>query len=131
MLFGGWSSAVIRLALGAAAGLISIRSKKIPSPKTGIHAWGSNAELALNMDSDCLIQGLVFTHAGAIFLGCYQGLLLGSYLVGSCHLRCSWLMGALRAWLKRQQATRAFLAVMPVTFPLIDQIARTNWTRLR
>ncbi len=130
LLFGGWSGAVIGWLLGAAAGLMACQGKKIPSPKTGIRL-GSNAGLALGIWIliASLIQGLVlFPATGQSSLGVIQGLLFGGVgLVVATF--AGWLMGALQGLgSKRQQATRAFLAVILITFPLIDQIARTNWT---
>jgi len=130
LLFGGWSGAVIGWLLGAAAGLMACQGKKIASPKMGIRL-GSNAGLALGVWIliASIIQGLVLLPAsGRPSLGVVQGLLLGSTGLMVTTF-AGWLMGSLQGLgSQRRQATGVFLAVILITFPLIDQLARTNWT---
>ena len=129
LLFGGWSGAFIGWLLGAGAGLMACQGKRIPAPKVGARL-GSNAGLALGvwLLVASLVQGLVLLPAiGKSALSIFQALLFGvSGLVVAT------LIGRLTGWLQglgnRQRATLALLALILITFPLIDQVAQTNWT---
>ncbi|HEY9847574.1 MAG TPA: hypothetical protein V6D03_15430, partial [Candidatus Caenarcaniphilales bacterium] len=130
LLFGGWSGALIGWLLGAAAGLMACQGKKIPALKVGTRL-GSNAGLTLGIWIliASLIQGLVLLPAtGQSALSVGQVLLFGSAGLAIATF-AGWLVGALQGLgPKRQQATGVLLTVILITFPLIDQVARTNWT---
>ena len=129
LLFGGWSGAFIGWLLGAGAGLMACQGKRIAAPKVGVRL-GSNAGLALGIWIlvASLVQGLVLLPAiGQSSLSVFQALIFGvsglvvATLIGR-------LTGLLQGLGNRQRATLALLAFILITFPLIDQVAQTNWT---
>jgi branched-chain amino acid transport system permease protein len=129
LLFGGWSGAFIGWLLGAAAGLMACQGR-IPSPKVGARK-GSNAGVALGawILVASLIEGFLLLPAtGQSSAGVIQTLSFGG--VG---LLVPILTGRLMGWLQglgktRQIATMVLLAFILISFPLIDQVAQTNWT---
>lgn len=130
LLFGGWSGAVIGWLLGTGAAFIACQGKKITSAKTGIRL-GVNAGLGLGIWIliASLVQGfLLLPTTGQSALGIIQVLTLGGAGLVVATLS-GWLMGAAQGLgPRRQRITVAFLAVILITFPLIDQLADTNWT---
>ena len=129
LLFGGWSGAFIGWLLGAGAGLMACQGKKIPSPKVGIRL-GSNAGLNLGIWIlvASLIEGLLLRPAtGRPGLGVIQTLIFG--IVGLVVATLAgWLTGYLQGLGRnRSSATLVLLALILITFPLIDQVVRTNW----
>ena len=130
LLFGGWSGAFMGWLLGAGAGLMACQGKRIPAPKVGARL-GSNAALNLGIWIlvASLIEGIFLLPAiGRSTVGVIQALIFGS-----AGLLIATLAGRLTGWLQglgknRQRATLVLLAFILITFPLIDQIARTNWT---
>ncbi len=130
LLFGGWSAAFIGWLLGAGAGLMACQSKKIPAPRVGARL-GSQAGLALGVWIlvASLIQGLLLLPAA----GQPSPGLIQTLIFGVAGLIVATLAGRLTGWLQglgknRQRATLALLAFISISFPLIDQLARTNWT---
>ncbi len=129
LLFGGWSGVVIGWFLGAAAGLMACQGKKVFTPKVGMRL-GSNAGLALGVWIlvASAIQGLLLRPAtGQSALNIIAILILGGTGLAVATLG-GWLMGAVQGLAKyRQWATLALLALILITFPLVDQVTRTNW----
>ena len=129
LLFGGWSGAFIGWLLGAGAGLMVCPGKNIPSPKVGARL-GSHAGLNLGIWIlvASLIQGILLLKAsGRPAVSVIQTLIFG--IVG---LVVATLAGRLSGYLQglgknRTNATLVLLALILVTFPLIDQVIRTNW----
>lgn len=129
LLFGGWSGAFIGWLLGAGAGLMACQGKRIPAPKVGARR-GSNAGLALGVWIlvASLIEGILLLPAtGGTSPGVIQTLIFGGVGLVVAVLTGR-LMGLLQGLGNRQLATQALLAFILITFPLIDQVARTNWT---
>jgi branched-chain amino acid transport system permease protein len=130
LLFGGWSGAFIGWLLGAGAGLMACQGKRIPAPKVGARL-GSNSGLNLGVwiFVASLIEGILLLPAiGRSSLGVIPTLIFGGagLVVATLAGR---LMGSLQGLGKnRQRATLVLLAFILITFPLIDQIARTSWT---
>lgn len=130
LLFGGWSGAFIGWLLGAGAGLMACQGKRIPVPKVGARL-GFNAGLALGIWIlvASLIEGILLLPAtGRISPGVIQTLIDGisGLIVATL---AGWLMGWVQGLgANRQRATLALLAFILITFPLIDGVARTNWT---
>ena len=129
LLFGGWSSAFIGWLLGAGAGLMACQGKRIAAPKVGARL-GSKAGLALGvwLLVASLIQGILLLPAsGRTSVGVIQALIFGvsGLVVATLASRLTgWLQGLGK---NRQRATLALVAVVLITFPLIDQVAQTNW----
>ncbi len=129
LLFGGWSGAFIGWLMGAGAGLMACQGKKIPSPKVGIRL-GSNAGLNLGIWIlvASLIEGLLLRPAtGRPGFGVLQTLIFGVVGLVVATL-AGWLTGYLQGLGRnRSSATLVLLALILITFPLIDQVVRTNW----
>lgn len=129
LLFGGWSGAFIGWLLGAGAGLMACQGKRIAAPKVGARL-GSKAGLALGvwLLVASLVQGLVLLPAiGQPSLSVFQ-----AFIFGVSGLVVATLIGRLTGLLQglgnRQRATLVLLAFILITFPLIDQVAQTDWT---
>lgn len=129
LLFGGWSGVVIGWLLGAAAGLMACQGKRISNPTIGMRL-GSSAGLALGIWIlvASAIQGLLLRPAtGLSALNLIAILILGGAGLVIAALG-GWLMGAVQGLRQyRQRATLVLLALILITFPLVDQVTRTNW----
>jgi len=130
LLFGGWSGAFIGWLLGTGAGLMASQGRRIPAPKVGSRL-GSNAGLALGVWIlvASLIEGFLLLPAmGQSTPGVIQPLIYGGVglVVATLAGRLTGLLQGLGQ--NRQRATVALLAFILITFPLIDQVAQTNWT---
>lgn len=130
LLFGGWSGAFIGWLLGAGAGLMACQGRRIPAPKVGARL-GGNAGLALGVwiFVASLIQGLLLLPA----IGQSSSGLIQALIYSVAGLVVATLVGRVTGWLQglgknRQLTTGALLALILITFPLIDQLAKTNWT---
>ena len=130
LLFGGWSGAFIGWLLGSGAGLMAAQGKRILAPKAGARL-GVKAGLVLGIWIlvASLVQGLALLPA----TGQSAQSLIQTLIYGISGLAVALLAGWLTGWLQglrknRQLATIGLLALILITFPLIDQIAQTNWT---
>jgi len=129
LLFGGWSSAFIGWLLGAGTGLIATQGKKIPAPKVGARL-GSKAGLVLGIWIlvASLIEGFLLLPA----IGQSSAGVIETLCFGGAGLIVAILTARLTGWLQglrhRQLATLLLLAFILISFPLLDQLAQTNWT---
>jgi branched-chain amino acid transport system permease protein len=130
LLFGGWSGVVIGWLLGTATGLIACQARKIAKPKVGAYL-GAKAGLILGiwLGIAIVFQGIVIRPAsGYPALGLLMVVFLCSSSVAVATLASS-LMGALQGLPEtyQQQAIRMTVVFMLIAFPLVDQLAQTNW----
>lgn len=131
LIFGGWSGTVIGWLLGTAAGLMSCQGKKILTPKVGARLGASSGfALGVWLLVASVIQGLLLApSSGQPTIGLPQTLLygIGALLVATL---AATVMGALQGLPgeRRRLATLVTLAFTLIVFPLVDQVAQTNWT---
>ncbi|MBW4576380.1 MAG: hypothetical protein KME08_13975 [Aphanothece sp. CMT-3BRIN-NPC111] len=131
LIFGGWSGTVMGWLVGTAAGFISGQGKKIASPKVGFRR-GALAGLAVGvwLLVASLIEGLLIRPmSGQSAQGVPQILLFGVSSLAIATIAAG-LMGALQGLSGKNQrlATLVTLAFILIIFPLVDQVAQTNWT---
>lgn len=129
LLFGGWSSAFIGWLLGAGAGLMACQGRRVSTPRVGARL-GIKAGLPLGawILIASLLEGFLLLPAtGRTAPGVTQTLLFGASGLIVATLT-AWLTGWLQGLSNRRQVTLALNAFIFITFPLIDQVARTNWT---
>lgn len=130
VIFGGWSGAIIGWLLGTAAGFISCQGKKVLTPKVGV-GFGGVAGLTLGvwLFVASMFQGLMAPGLGLPSVSWLQALLYGIVALVIATAAAT-LIGALQglAEQRRQLATLVTLAFILIIFPLIDQVAQTNWT---
>ncbi len=117
--------------VGTAAGFISGQGKKIASPKVGFRR-GALAGLAVGvwLLVASLIEGLLIRPmSGQSAQGVPQILLFGVSSLAIATIAAG-LMGALQGLSGKNQrlATLVTLAFILIIFPLVDQVAQTNWT---
>lgn len=130
LLFGGWSGAVMGWLLGTAAGYTSSRDQLIPNPQVGAQVGGqAGLLLGIWLAIASLIEGLLLRPlSGRPAIPLMQVLL---YAIVSFVLATAWsaLMGAIQGLAnpRHKQATFLTLAFILLTFPFIDQIAKTGW----
>jgi len=130
LIFGGWSGTVIGWLLGTAAGFRVGQGRKILTPQVGARL-GATTGLALGvwLFVASVIEGLL-----APILGLPTISVPTSLLYGICALVISTvaaaIMGALQGLPgeRRRLATLVTLAFTLIIFPLVDQVANTNWT---
>ena len=131
IIFGGWSGTVMGWLVGTAAGFISGQGKKIASPKVGFRR-GALAGLAVGvwLLVASVIEGLLIRPmSGQSAQSVPQILLFGVSSLAIATLAAG-LMGALQGLSGKNQrlATLVTLAFILIIFPLVDQVAQTNWT---
>lgn len=130
LIFGGWSGTVIGWLLGTAAGFMSCQGKKILNPIVGARI-GASTGLALGvwLFVASAIQGLLAPVLGLPAVSVLQSVLYG-ILSGAIATAAAALMGALQSLpaQRRRLATLVTLAFILIIFPLVDQVAQTNWT---
>lgn len=130
LIFGGWSGTVIGWLLGTAAGFMSCQGKKILNPIVGARL-GASTGLALGvwLFVASAIQGLLAPVLGLPAVSVLQSVLYG-ILSGAIATFAAALMGALQGLpaQRRRLATLVTLAFILIIFPLVDQVAQTNWT---
>lgn len=130
LLFGGWSGAVMGWLLGTATGYTSTRDQLIPHPKVGAQVGGQAGWiLGIWLVVASLVEGLLLRPlTGRPAIPFPQALL---YAVVGFVTATAWsaLMGAIQGLSnpRYKQATFLTLAFILLTFPFIDQIAKTSW----
>ena len=129
LIFGGWSGAVIGWLLGTSAGFISCQEKKVLTPKITARLGGS-AGLALGvwLLITSMLQGLLAPVLGLPTESWLQTLLHGVSALVVATLTAT-VMGAVQGLSgeRRRLATLVTLAFILIAFPLVDQLAQTNW----
>ncbi|MBD2775608.1 branched-chain amino acid ABC transporter permease [Iningainema sp. BLCCT55] len=129
LLFGGWSGVVIGWLFGTAAGAISCRGKNV-TINVGIRL-GASSGFILGMwllVASC-VQGLIVRPiSGQVAFGIFDVLLLGGAASVVAVLASS-LMGALQGLpeTRRHHAVWITVIFILLVFPLVDQVAQTNW----
>lgn len=129
LLFGGWSNTVIGLLLGMAASFWQLQNRKILNIQTGAR-FGSKIGLSLGflLFIGSLIQSFLAPVLGQPTVSFLQALMTG--FVGLIITTgVATLMGAIQGLFppRKQQATWVSFAFILIIFPLIDQLAQTNW----
>ena len=130
LIFGGWSGTVIGWLLGTAAGFSVGQGKRIVTPTVGARLGASSGlVLGVWLLVASVIEGLL-----APILGLPTVSIPTSLQYGICGLIVATvaaaIMGALQGLRgeQRQLATLVTLAFTLIIFPLVDQVANTNWT---
>lgn len=130
LIFGGWSGTVIGWLLGTAAGFSVGQGKRIVTPTVGARLGASSGlVLGVWLLVASVIEGLL-----APILGLPTVSIPTSLQYGICALIVATvaaaIMGALQGLRgeQRQLATLVTLAFTLIIFPLVDQVANTNWT---
>lgn len=130
LIFGGWSGVVIGWLLGTAAGFRRTQGKKVYTPGVGARLGaGTGLALGVWLLVASAIQGLLAPVLGLPAVGLPQGLLYGTSALVAATIAAT-LMGALQGLPsdRRRLATLVTLAFSAIVFPLVDQLAQTNWT---
>ncbi|MDX2100707.1 MAG: hypothetical protein SFW36_23245 [Leptolyngbyaceae cyanobacterium bins.59] len=130
VLFGGWSGAVIGWLLGAGAGFLACGGRRIPNLQAGALQGGKSGAIVglWILVGNLLGKFVIRPLAGLSSEGIPQILLYGGVGLGVATLAGASL-GALQGMNRahRPVATRLFMALSLLLFPLADQLAQTRW----